>query len=293
MLVLVGAAVWALRGQLPAVVELARHTRPRWSFVALATLLALATYALLIDNWRRVLGEMGGVIGYRDAAVIWLSSSLARYLPGAFWQFGAMTEMTRRRGVPVTVSTGGAVLITIVNLMTGLAVFALTSVASPGLSTRGQWIIGIGALGLIVAPFVVPRMLVVASRITRRELVLPKFGVRPVLLAATATAIAWLAYGVAFWLLTLALLPGERPLVGCIALYTGSYLAGLLNPAPAGLGAAEGAMVALASQLGVGTAAEAAVLAIAVRVWRTMLDVVPGAVAIAAHRGAPSRDSVA
>lgn len=284
VLLLVGAAVWALRGQLPAVVELAKHVRPRWSLVALATLIALATYALLIDNWRRVLGEMGGTIGYRDAAVIWLSSSLARYLPGAFWQFGAMTGMTRRRGVPVTVSTGGAVLITIVNLMTGLAVFALTSVASPGLSTKGQWVIGIGALGLIVAPFAVPRMLAVAGRLTGREMVLPKFGVRPVLLAGVATAIAWIAYGVAFWFLVSALLPGERPLAGCVALYTGSYLAGLLNPAPAGLGAAEGAMVALASQLGVGTAAEAAVLAVAVRLWRTLLDVVPGIVAILAGR---------
>jgi uncharacterized membrane protein YbhN (UPF0104 family) len=76
-------------------------------------------------------------------------------------------------------------------------------------------------------------------------------------------------------------LPGDaRSLPGCIALYTLSYLTGLLNPAPAGLGAAEGAMVVLAPQLGVATQAEAAVLSIIVRLWRTVLDIAPGIVAV-------------
>jgi uncharacterized membrane protein YbhN (UPF0104 family) len=78
-------------------------------------------------------------------------------------------------------------------------------------------------------------------------------------------------------------LPGEwRDLPGCIAIYTASYLTGLLNPAPAGLGAAEGMMVLLAPQLGVATTAEAAVLAIVVRLWRTVLEIAPGLIALAA-----------
>jgi uncharacterized membrane protein YbhN (UPF0104 family) len=82
--------------------------------------------------------------------------------------------------------------------------------------------------------------------------------------------------------MTRAVLPGGwRDLPGCIAIYTASYLTGLLNPAPAGVGAAEGMMVLLAPQLGVATTAEAAVLAVVVRLWRTVLEIAPGLVALA------------
>ena len=90
--------MWTLRGQVPAIAELVRHTRPRWGLVALSSLIGLATYGLLIENWRSVLQAMGGRIAFGAAAVIWLSSSLARYLPLYGWQFATMTEMTRVTG---------------------------------------------------------------------------------------------------------------------------------------------------------------------------------------------------
>lgn len=286
MLLLVGGAAWTLRDQLPAVRTLMAATRPRWALVALSLLAGLSTYALLVDNWRRVLGVMGGHLSFGAAAVIWLASSLARYLPLYGWQFATMTEMTRRRGVPVTVSTGGAVVITTVNLLTGYAVFATASLTSPALHARGRWIVLLGLAALTVAPFAVPRAIALARRATGRELVVPAFGPRPVLIAAAYTTAAWIAYGIAFWILTRALLDGPRPVVACIAVYTGSYLTGLVNPAPAGLGASDGAIVALVPTLGLGTPAEGVLLAGAVRIWRTMLDVVPGVIALAfARRG--------
>jgi uncharacterized membrane protein YbhN (UPF0104 family) len=269
-----------LRGQLPAIGAVARATHPRWGLVAAASLVVLATYALLIESWRRILGLLGGALSPASAAVIWLVSSLARYIPGILWQLGAMTEMTRRRGVPISVSTGAAMVITVVNLITGLGVFALATAAAPSLSTKGTWILWVGTLLLVAAPFALPRVGDLGKQITGRDIVMPRVGIRPLLLAGLATAAAWLAYGVAFWLLVQALLPGPpRSFVGCLALYTGAYLTGLLNLAPAGLGAAEGALIFLAPQLGVATAPEAAVLAAAVRIWRTLLEVVPGIIA--------------
>ena len=278
-----GAALWALRGQLPSVVAVADRVHPRWGLVSLASLVVLLTYALLVESWRRVLGALGGVLERGDAARIWFGSNLARWLPGAFWQFGAMTEMTRRRGVPVTVSTGAAMLVTVVNLLTGLAVACVFAfpVLRDRFGARGWWIVALGVAVLALAPLVIPRVGALATRVTGREIVLPRFGADAVLVAALSTTAAWLAYGVAFWLMTRAVLPGDaRSLSGCIALYTLSYLTGLLNPAPAGLGAAEGAMVVLAPQLGVATQAEAAVLSIIVRLWRTVLEITPGIVAV-------------
>jgi hypothetical protein len=103
------------------------------------------------------------------------------------------------------------------------------------------------------------------------------------LIAAVSTTIAWLAYGVAFWVLASAVLPhAPDSVVSCIAVYTGSYLLGLLAVAPpAGLGVADGALIILAPQFGVATLAEASVLAVVVRIWRTVLEALPGIIALA------------
>ena len=263
--------------------DVAARTHPRWGLVALAALIVLLTYALLIESWRRVLAALGGSLPFGPASRIWFVSNLARWIPGAFWQLGAMTEMTRRRGVPVTISTSAAILITIVNLFTGLAVATAFMATTPTmLHTKGRLIVGACALTLVLMPVVAPRLIGVARRVSGREIAIPRLGLRPMIVAAVSTTIAWLAYGVAFWIMTRAVLSGGwRDLPGCIAIYTASYLTGLLNPAPAGVGAAEGMMVLLAPQLGVATTAEAAVLAIVVRLWRTVLEIAPGLVALA------------
>jgi uncharacterized membrane protein YbhN (UPF0104 family) len=278
------AALWALRGQLPAVRDVATRVHPRWELVALAAAVVLLTYALLIESWRRVLTTLGAVLDRAGAAYVWFVSNLARWLPGAFWQLGAMTELARRRGVPVTVSTSSAVIVTIVNVFTGLLVATAFMASTPTLvdTPRGRIVIGIGALVLVLLPLVAPRLIGLARRITGREIVVPRIGVRAIAVAAFSTTVAWLAYGVAFWIMTRAVLPGPwRDLPACIAVYTLSYLLGLFNPAPAGVGAAEGAMILLAPTLGVATAAEAAVLAVVVRLWRTVLEIAPGLVALA------------
>lgn len=258
--------------------------QPQWGGVALASLVVLLTYALLIESWRRVLAEMGGHLSPLRAAYIWLGSNLARYVPGSLWQLGAMGVMAQRQGVALPISTGSAVVLTIVNVLTGLAVFALTSARAPALGGKGIWFVGLGVLALVAAPFVLPRLGRFARNVTGRDIGMPTVGPRALIIAALSTSIAWVAYGVAFWILAGAILPdAPRSIASCIAVYTGSYLLGLLAVAPpAGLGVADGALVLLAQQFGVASVAEAGVLAIFVRIWRTVLEVVPGLIALVA-----------
>jgi uncharacterized membrane protein YbhN (UPF0104 family) len=299
VLALIAGAIFALRNQWPSVRRVASEIHPRWELVSLASAIVLATYAMLIESWRHVVLALGSAFARGSAASVWFVSNLARWLPGAFWQLGAMTELARRRGVPVTVSTSSAVIITIVNIFTGLLVTTAFMATTPEMvSTRGRMIIGIGAVVLVAFPLLAPRLVRVARRVTGRELAVPRIGFRAIVVAAISTTAAWLFYGVAFWVMTRAVLPGPwRDLSACIAIYTASYLTGLFNPAPAGVGAAEGAMILLAPKLGVATAAEAAVLAIVVRLWRTVLEIAPGliALAISGRRGdanaQPSRGS--
>jgi uncharacterized membrane protein YbhN (UPF0104 family) len=299
VLALIAGAIFALRNQWPSVRRVASEIHPRWELVSLASAIVLATYAMLIESWRQVVLALGSAFARGSAASVWFVSNLARWLPGAFWQLGAMTELARRRGVPVTVSTSSAVIITIVNIFTGLLVTTAFMATTPEMvSTRGRTIIGVGAVVLVAFPLLAPRLVRVARRVTGRELAVPRIGFRAIAVAAISTTAAWLFYGVAFWVMTRAVLPGPwRDLSACIAIYTASYLTGLFNPAPAGVGAAEGAMILLAPKLGVATAAEAAVLAIVVRLWRTVLEIAPGliALAISGRRGdanaQPSRGS--
>ncbi len=276
-------ALWYLRGQLPAIRQVVQEVRPRWSLVALASAVALLTYALLIETWRRVLMNMGARLSFARAALIWLGSSLARYLPLSGWQFAVMSAMARRRNVPLAVSAGASVLVTIVNVATGLVVLAVTSATTPQLRGAGVLLLGVGLLALLIAPFAIPRLARMASRLTGRAIVMPTFGLRPLLTAAVGTTLAWLAYGVAFAMLSRSIFPlTTPPLAACIAVYVFAYLAGLLAfVPPAGVGAAEVAMVFFATQLGVYGKEEAIVLSLVVRAWRTVMETVPAMIALA------------
>jgi glycosyltransferase 2 family protein len=179
------------------------RTDPRWGLVGLSAIVVLATYMLLVEGWRRLLAALGGTLGHADAARVWFVSNLARYMPGWFWTLGAMTELARRRGVPVTVSTSSAVVINIVNVFTGLVVATAFAASTPAIldSDRARLLLLAGAVVLLAMPVFAPRLVGLARRLTGRELAIPRVGMRAVAVAALSTALAWLAYGVAFWVL--------------------------------------------------------------------------------------------
>lgn len=287
MLALVAAAAWVLRDSLPSIIAAVRGTRPRWALVAGASGITLAAYALLIATWRAVLREAGGVLSPAEAMLVWLGSNLARYLPGTGWQIGVMGVMARERGVGIAASTTASLVVTVASMLTGLLVcvagLAALAARGPTLGTPALIAAVAGAIALTASPWALPRAAALASRVTGRDVRLPALSGRAVAIAAGGTAGAWLAYGVAFWLLARAVLPaGAAPsLLGCITLYTVSYLAGWFNPMPAGIGVSEPVIILLAPQLGVAGTAEATVLALFVRAWRTVMEMGPSLVAVA------------
>ena len=97
-----------------------------------------------------------------------------------------------------------------------------------------------------------------------------------ILIAAALTAIAWLMYGVAFWLFTIGVLgcaPGA--LRDYVAVFAGSYLIGFIAIfVPAGAGVREGAMAVALKRAGFATG-PAYLLVVASRLWLTALEVIP------------------
>jgi len=117
-----------------------------------------------------------------------------------------------------------------------------------------------------------------------REIVPPSVPATSIWTAAVASALSWLFYGIAFQLFVRGLLghaPGEMSLY--IAVYTAAYILGFISPiAPAGLGVREFTLAAFMTQLGLANEADAALVAIAARLWLTIVELVPSGLYIAA-----------
>lgn len=249
--------------------------RPGW--VAASLLLVLATYALLIESWRRMLAGWGPRLGWWDAARVWVISSMGKYIPGKIWAIAGMAMLAQRRGVPPWAATASAILLQIVSIATGALIVGLTGMAAlearhPG-STAALWVLlaaSVAGLLLVVTPGVSARVLRrfgpgVTERLTPSPGALG-FGI-------VANAAAWIGYGMALWLLARGVLPGAGLGVAeAIGGFAASYIAGyLFLLAPNGLGVRESIFVImLEPRIGL---ANALALAAVSRLGMTAADV--------------------
>jgi hypothetical protein len=286
-------AVRTVASQWAEVRAVAASLRPRWGLVAISSALVLLAYAVLIESWRRLLRGWDVRISFGDAASLWLVSSLARYLPGAGLQIGALAVLARERGVSGVATASAAVVNTLINVATGVAlVVALGGralVDASGRRVPGPAVAAAGALALLAVvalPFVMPRLAALAARATGRPFDVRGLSARVVASAALGNAVAWALYGIAFRALGAALFgPPTGAASAYIAVYTASYLWGLFAFAvPAGLGAQEFALSLLMPPLVALPLAQTAVLTVAARLWRTVLETAPAALLLASAR---------
>jgi hypothetical protein len=248
--------------------------------------LVFITLALLLAAWTASLRWCAAPVRYRDAARIWFTANLARFIPGTVWQFASLAVMANRYRVAPLAATATVLLEQVVLLVTGLLVLAALT---PAVLHAAWWQIAfVVAAGLGAAGLLLPRP---GGRIGRwLERRVPGVqllwsGMTPGRLGRFALLLVapWLLYGVAFRLLAVGLL-GEAAAAQSwgfyVAAFTGSYVAGVIAVfAPAGLLVREAALIGvLAPALGSG---DAVILAVASRIWLTTLEVL-AAVAVLA-----------
>ncbi len=221
--------------------------------IAASVLLVWAMYGLLILNWRQVVVQWNGTgthLPRREAARIWMLSSLGRYIPGKIWTITGMAVLARNSGVAAWAATGSAILLQVISLGTGAAVVAATALVA---GTVGQ--VPFGWTGIIlllsasaaavvaVSTPAIPRW--IGRRVTPGTDA-PSPGLAVVARALVAHSIAWTGYGLALWLLAMGTLPGSDLTPGtAIGAWAASYLAGFLSPAPGGVGFREGVLFAM------------------------------------------------
>jgi hypothetical protein len=283
-------AVWTQWSEVRAV---AAGLRPRWSLVLLSSVVMLLAYAVLIETWRRLLVGWRIRLSFADAAHLWLVSSLARYIPGAGLQIGALGVLAKARGVSGVAAASAAVVNTLVNIATGVAVVTALGGRSGLRATGGRvpeaaaiTAVAAAILGMAALPWIVPRLAGLASRLTRRPIDVSGLSARRVAMAALGNTMAWVLYGVAFRTLSAALFgPPTGATAPYVAVYTASYLWGLFAFAvPAGLGAQEFALSLLMPPLAALPLAQTAVLTVAARLWRTVLETAPAALLLVSAR---------
>ena len=248
----------------------------------------LGTYLLLVEAWRVTLRVWSASLAFTTAARIWFVSNLGKYVPGKVWQIAAMGAMAQREGVPAVAAVGSSLVVNLVNIVAGFAVIAITAgdevaaaVGGPSGSVSKTAVVAIAASGILalaIAPLVIPRLVRIAARVTRRSLTIPTVPARAIWIAAAATSASWVLYGIAFALFAKGVSPSATGNASSyIAVYTGSYLAGYLAIfAPGGVGVREAVLILAMSGFQLASAADAAVIAVASRLWLTVLEIVPG-----------------
>lgn len=282
--VLVFAGVALMRGWEKVGGRLAA-LHPHWGELALASVAVLGCYVVLIETWRRVLGIWDKTLPWPSAARIWFASSLGKYIPGNVWSIAALGVLARERGASGVAAAGSSVVINVINLVSGAAVvlaFAAQFVPEP--MVMGV-LVALAVGGSIAVPWILPRAVALAGRFTGKSIRLPRVPPATIWLTLAGTTIAWLGYGFAFWLFARAMV-GDAAAHGravlYVAAYTAAYILGFVTPvAPAGLGVREFAIVEALARLGLTSIADATIIALASRVWLTILEVAPGIVALA------------
>lgn len=195
-----------------------------------------------------------------------------------------MGAMSRERGISGIAAAGSSIVMQFLVLAFGLGIVLLS-----GAQLIGKPLVVGAAAALLIAlilsaPRLLPQISRLVERLTNLEIKEPKLPPRTVWIASLTAIVSWLFYGVAFQLFTNGLL-GERAgaTISYIAVYTAAYILGFISPiAPAGLGVREVALAAGMTQFGLATEGDAALIAIAMRLWLTILELIPSAGFIAA-----------
>jgi hypothetical protein len=250
-----------------------------WGEVLLASLIWASGYVQMILLWTSSFPWWGSSLPWYKGLRVFFVTNLARYIPGAIWQFAGLAGMTMEAGGSPTAAAIGVILLQIVTLATGIM---LTVSAAPRLlpltarlTSAEQLLIAalLVALLIVAFPHLLPRIRSLLERVLKRPVPLPSPPRGQFALYVVRCAGNWLIYGFAFWLFSRALLGQGAPSMWvAITSYVASYLAGLIAVfAPGGIVVREGAIVGLLEP-SIGVEA-ATILAIASRFWQIAIEV--------------------
>ncbi len=252
---------------------------PGW--IALSVLVVFVSYAFSVEAWRRVIAGWAQHLPYGRAARIWLVANLGRYVPGKVWSVAGLVVLAQRAGVAPWAAAASAVAIQAIAIGTAIAVVAA---ATPG--AESPWRLAAAALlaAATIAVLASAKAVRLIARVMGQSADIRPLPLLSVVESSVLGVLAWVAHGVAFWLLARGLgLPGTLSVVTAAGVFPLGYVLGLLALfAPGGLGVREVVLTSLlAPAFGMGGAVA---LSVASRVLLTLTEVVAPLVALLVSR---------
>jgi hypothetical protein len=258
-----------------------------WSLLAASAASVGISYAVLIWTWQRTVLAWGERLPIGAAARIWFISNLGRYIPGKVWQIGAMGMMAQREGVSAAAAVGSSLVISLINVLTGIAVAIVCGAGNLGAPRWAYVSAAVAAMLVVASPWLLPLIARLASSILKRPMTIAPLPPSAIWIAAAGCTVAWLLYGIAFCFLHVAILGDPTgDVMRSTAAFTASYIAGFLFlPAPGGIGVREDVLYRLLGEFGIATGGAAWVVVFASRAWLTLIEVTPGLLLLLIHRG--------
>jgi len=266
----------------------ATNLHPQWSRVIFASAIVLGTYAMLIQSWRVLIQGSGGALLYLPAVRIWTIANLGRYIPGKVASIAALGVLAKQEGISAAAAASAAILGTLINIGAGFGIVALAG--SQVLSALSPWYAVVAKAGsalfvlsVVALPWMLPPVARFAAQRLRKQSFEFQISGTSLWTSVTINAISWFCYGWAFMVFAQAVMPQlEGSLLQFVVVWAASYLVGYLAFfSPGGLGVREWAMVAGLTALGMTDTAGAGILAVTSRLWLSVLELLPGLIALA------------
>lgn len=241
-----------------------------------SALVAIAAGMCIERTWLALLKGFGVSVSNRDAAPVFYTTQLGKYVPGSVWPVLAQVQLGTHLGVPRRLMLGASILLLTMVTATGTMVGALLLPWSSPDGIRRYWwlLLLLPVLLLMLHPRVVAWLLHRVPRFARIEALETQVSAKSLVRAGLWAVLGWTVLGTHLLLLLSAYEAFDIRLtaaaIGGIGL---AWAAGLaFIPAPAGAGVREAVLVVTLSPL-VGTHAALAT-AVASRVLLTIADVV-------------------
>jgi uncharacterized membrane protein YbhN (UPF0104 family) len=246
----IGFLIWAIASNWSAVVRALAHMNPLFVVASIA-LIFIGLYVNML-SWRAVVSALGTRLTRGQAATVFFTSQLGKYIPGGIWPVVTSARLGQAFGLAAVLSVSSMSIALLLSLTVGsvLAVGALFLV--PAIAAK-YWALPVIliALGLVaLSPPVLNRLIMIALRILRRSGSLPRLARRPFAAAIGWSVMSWLCFGVALFSLTVAAGAAVDPTttIGGISGYALSWVAGFVAIiVPAGAGVREGVLLLVLS----------------------------------------------
>lgn len=208
----------------------------------------VAALLFAASAWLVVLRALSHRVPVHDGLTIFFAGQLGKYAPGSVWPAVIQAQLGRSNGVPrptmvtsylvavvLSVGAGGSVgLLALVGGVSGSVLVLAVGAAA------GSWLL----VAVVLHERGLQRWLRPLFTRVGRDVPAVQIPFRPGMLAATLSALSWLAFGLHAWLIARPLGAGLGDLLPAVGAFALAFLAGLaLLPLPAGAGVREAVLI--------------------------------------------------